>query len=304
MDNNIENENLSIDEKNEIDELNIDNNIESNISSFNENDTSMINNHDFNTVSLNNNDSEVVLNTYDNDNENIATISDNTTNLNSNISENNNSKKNKNLIMIVLSILVIIIIIITVFFCLNNKKSTQKNPTAKNNTTTKYLVSDISLLQASVNNSIIPFPSEKRFFDDINWKWDEKYAKVDLASGYSTSGGRIGSYPGGAVVSVVNNSGETKHIEDCVIDDATFYNPKDGSVKINFFGNLSFDSTKDDVETTMKKHGYKNPKIDEDGSAIYYNYYLNDDSSNFKDYLQFYFFDGVIESVSIYTSGN
>ena len=159
------------------------------------------------------------------------------------------------------------------------------------------------LFQVTVNGSTINFPCTKEAFDDTGWSWDEKYAKADIEGGYTTSGGRIGEYPGGVVVSVINKTQETKHIEDCTIDDGTFYNPEDDSNQITFIGGLTFSSTVEEVKEKMEELGYKNPKESPSEDAIYLRYFLEDNPDDYKNYIEFYFNNNIIKSVDIKTAG-
>lgn len=153
----------------------------------------------------------------------------------------------------------------------------------------------------TVNGIQIKFPATKESFEKLGWTWSEKYANSDLSSGYITTGGRIGTYPGGVVVSVVNDSSKTKKIQDCTIYAATFYNPKTDSEKVSFIGGLTYNSTVKDVKGKMKSLGYKNPKISKEEKSIYLKYYKDDSYDNYRDYIEFYFYKNSIKSVSIST---
>ena len=168
------------------------------------------------------------------------------------------------------------------------------------NTTGNDSVSAINT--AIVKGAKISVPATKESIANTGWVWDAKYGNTDLATGYTTSGGRLGKYPGGAVVSVINNSGQTKKIQDCTIDSITFYNPGDGSENVTFIGGLNYNSTTNDVKSTFSKLGYKAGKERNYEKSNYYTYYLNDNSSNYRDYIEFSFFDGTIRSVTIKSS--
>lgn len=244
------------------------------------------------------------------------------------VSEVNTLKPNKLNNKIVIILIIVLLILIGVIAYLFLMKSNENNTnTANSRENTNNVNTDVtntpqvenkkqvdesnnnvvasvdSIFQASVNNVVIKFPATKESFNGTGWKWDEKYANTDLANGYTTSGGRIGTYPGGVVVSVINNSGVTKHISDCIIDDGTFYNPKDGSKNVTFVGGLNFSSTMEEVKNTMKNLGYNNLKEKKIDDAVYYDYYLDDNQSNYKDYIEFYYFREVLQSIGIYTSG-
>lgn len=158
---------------------------------------------------------------------------------------------------------------------------------------------DLSLSEVSVNGVKIKIPATKESFANTGWTWDEKYANKMLDSGYTTSGGRIGDYPGGVVVSVVNNFNEIKKIQDCTIDSATFYNPEDGSENVTFIGGINYGSTEAEVKSVMESLGYKNVKISNYDTSSYYTYYLNDDQNEYRNKTEFYFYKGVLKSVSI-----
>lgn len=159
----------------------------------------------------------------------------------------------------------------------------------------------LKINQAQYNGVVITIPATKESFIGTNWTWDSKYAQKDLATGYTTSG-RIGSYPGGVVVGVINVSGQTKKIEDCTIDSATFYNPNDGSENVYFIGGINYTSTENDVTSAMSSLGYKNVKATKYDDAAYYRYFANDDQGNYKNYIEFSFYKIVLKSVSVRAS--
>ena len=181
----------------------------------------------------------------------------------------------------------------------NTTTNNDTNVIPQNNTENNNIT---AINTAIVKGVKISVPATKESFANTGWTWDEKYANTDLATGYTTSGGRLGKYPGGAVVSVINNSGQTKKIQDCIIDSITFYNPGDGSENVTFIGGLNYNSTTNDVKTTFYKLGYKAGKERNYEKSNYYTYYLNDNSSNYRDYIEFSFFDGTIRSVTIKSS--
>ena len=186
----------------------------------------------------------------------------------------------------------------------NNKSNDaiiEENNTNKEDNANTVDVS-LKINQAKYNNVVITFPATKESFNGTNWSWDSSYAKKDLATGFTTSGGRIGSYPGGVVVGVINKSGQTKKIEDCTINSATFYNPKDGSENVYFIGGLNYTSTESDVTNTMTSLGYKNVKTTTYDRSSFYRYYLDDDKNNYRDYIEFYFFDKTVYSITVNTS--
>ena len=163
---------------------------------------------------------------------------------------------------------------------------------------------NLKINEAIINGKKISFPTTKEAFNGTNLEWDSKYAKRDLATGYTTSGGRIGTYPGGVVVSVINHSGETKHIEDCIISSATFYNGKERSNdKAEFIGGLNYNSKVDDIKKVMEEEGYKNPKESIHDKSIYLRYYLDDNNKNYTDYIEFNLYDGVINYILVSTRG-
>lgn len=191
---------------------------------------------------------------------------------------------------------------------MNNTTENSVTNTTTNNTTNAIPQNNtentsISAINTAIVKGVkISVPATKESFANTGWTWDAKYANTDLATGYTTSGGRLGNYPGGAVVSVINNSGQTKKIQDCTIDSITFYNPGDGSENVTFIGGLNYNSTANDVKSTFSKLGYKAGKERNYEKSNYYTYYLNDNSSNYRDYIEFSFFDGAIKSVTIKSS--
>ena len=240
----------------------------------------------------------------------------------------NNTNKNNTLI-IVIAIVVVFAIVCIALVMLNNKdendgKASSDNTPTTNEETIKDDNTDSKdkdtndnkgsssltntkinkISQASYNGVLISFPATKEAFKGTGLTWDEDYAQRDLATGYTTSGGRLGKYPGGISISVVNLSGQTKKIEDCVIDLAIFNNPKDGSENVTFIGGINYNSTKEDVQNTMKSLGYKNVKANDYERSNYYRYFLNDDDHNYRDYIEFYFFDNVLSSVTIRAAYN
>ena len=193
----------------------------------------------------------------------------------------------------------------------NNNESDLSNQTTETDATTTETTTNTDniavsndMFQATVNGVQIKFPATKASFEGTGWTWDEKYATKKLDTGYTGSGGRIGTYPGGVVVSVVNTSGEMKEIQDCVIDDGTFYNPKDGSNDVVFIGGLTYSATKDQVKSKMAELNYTNVKESTVDALTNYRYYKDNNESNYKDYIEFSFYNEVLSNVSIFTSGN
>jgi len=234
----------------------------------------------------------------------------------------NEKKSNSGLIVLVIILIICVLGLggYLIYNLTSNKNEVNNNQTITTITTTttttsttsrvnenvdqKEDLSAISLFEVAVDNNIIKFPATKESFANTGWVWDEKYANKTIDTGYTTTGGRIGKYPGGVVVTVINNSGEQKKIQDCIIDDATFYNPGDGSENVTFIGGLNYNSSEEDVKKVMSNLGYQNVKEKINETQSYYDYYMNDDQNNFKNYIEFYFYNGVIKSVSIFTSGN
>lgn len=228
-------------------------------------------------------------------------------------------KNNTTILIVIIAILVLALIGLGAKMFLGNNKAdkddgnkdtppTQEVETGKSEETpttpaTPPANDPTSISQAVVNGVTINFPCTKEAFNGTGWSWDEKYAKTDLAANYTTSGGRIGQYPGGVVVSVINDSTETKHIEDCTIDDGTFYNPGDGSKSITFVGGIDFSYNIDNVKEKMTSLGYKNVKESTVEKSVNLSYFLNDDQNNFKDQIVFNFYDNVLKSVEIRTAG-
>ena len=211
--------------------------------------------------------------------------------------EKTSPKKNKTLIILIF-ILGIALILFGAFGTnqlLNDKKETKPEE--------KETKEERPLFQVTVNDVKIQFPCTKASFEGTGWSWDERYAKKDLASGYTTSGGRIGKYPGGVVVSVINNTQETKHIEDCIIDDGTFYNPEDGNDKVSFIGGITYTNTLEEIKTKMEELGYKNPKESTSDNSVYLRYFLEDNQDDYKNYIEFYFYNNIMKSVDVRTEG-
>ena len=184
----------------------------------------------------------------------------------------------------------------------NTENTIVENIVNNTNQTTTEINSISDIKTAIVNGVKISVPATKDSFVGTGWEWDAKYANTDLATGYTTSGGRLGKYPGGAVINVINKSGQTKKIQDCTIDSITFYNPGDGSENVTFIGGINYTSSADTVKATFSKLGYKNVKERNYDESNYYTFYMNDNTSNYRDYIEFYYFKGSIKSVSIKSS--
>ena len=152
--------------------------------------------------------------------------------------------------------------------------------------------------QAQYKNVTISFPATKDSFNGTGWTWDSTNAERTLKTGYTTSGGRIGSYPGGVVVSVVNMTGQDQLVKDCKIDAGTFYNPKDGSEDVRFIGGIHYGMQPDQVKAAMANKGFK--KLDERPyeDSLYLKYQFNAERSTV-DYIEFYFYKGTMNSVTI-----
>lgn len=230
------------------------------------------------------------------------------------MNDSKNSYLKNKILIIILSIAIVLMLIVIIFVLIakntdvllkddintpsDNIQDDNDNEQEENENN-----NELSLNQANVNGTIISFPAKKEDFIETGWEWDIEYATNELKSGYTTSGGRIGKFPGGVVVSVINKSGETKLIEDCIIDDGTFYNPKDSSENVFFIGGLNFNSSEEEVKNTMSSLGYNNVKERVIDSSSFYNYYLDDNQDNYKNYIEFFFYDGVINYIGIYTNG-
>lgn len=182
----------------------------------------------------------------------------------------------------------------------STKSDSSKKSDSSSSKSNAVAPTDLKINQASYNGVTITFPATKESFNGTGWTWDAKYADTDLANNYTTTGGRIGKYPGGVVVSVVNTSGETKKIQDCTIDTATFYNPKDGSENVTFIGGLDYSSTIDQVKTTMSNLGYNNVDERNYDTANYLKYYKDDNKDNYRDYIEFYYYKDSINSVTVH----
>ena len=60
--------------------------------------------------------------------------------------------------------------------------------------------------------------------------------------------------------------------------------------------------TENDVTTIMSSLGYKNAKVSKYENSVYYKYFVNDDQNNFKNYIEFYFYNSIIKSVTVRAS--
>ncbi len=158
------------------------------------------------------------------------------------------------------------------------------------------------LFQVKINNNIINFPCTKEDFKKVGWEFDSDKGKNQIAPNNSTTGGRIGSYPGGVVITVINKTNKTQNIEDCDIISGDFYNPGDGSENVYFIGELNYTSTIEEVRSKMISLGYNNVKEKTYETAVYLKYYLDDNQSNSRDYIEFYFNKDNIKMISISTS--
>ena len=101
---------------------------------------------------------------------------------------------------------------------------------------------------------------------------------------------------------VANTGSETKHVEDCNIYNATFYNPKDGSENVTFIGGIAYTSSSEDVKNKMVELGYKKYSETSNGNTTNLKYFMNDNESYSNDYVEFYFVDNAIETVTINAS--
>ena len=240
-------------------------------------------------------------------------------------------KKNNKVGSILLIVLVVILVGVIAYFVINgnNKKPTGENnnpnnvevngpnnnkepennqdetkPNKNNDSNKENSVSTgeeiTNYYEVEIDGNRIGLPASKEDFDKVGWEWDPKHAESHLDTGYTTSGGRIGKYPGGVVVSVINNTGELKKISECPIDSMTFFNPKDNSENIKFIGGLDFNSTLDQVKSAMEKLGFKDPKVYEVDKYVTYRYFEDNDSkNNYSSYIEFKFYDDVFNEVTL-----
>ncbi len=212
--------------------------------------------------------------------------------------------KNKgNLIAI---IIIILCVIITVFvFVVRGKKDKEpeKKPvTTPTETTPNSDGNSIDIKQATYNGVTFSFPVTKAEFESVGWTLDPNISQTDVSPGSTSSGGRVGNEPGGATIMVANTGSETKHVEDCNIYNATFYNPKDGSENVTFIGGIAYTSSSEDVKNKMVELGYKKYSETSNGNTTNLKYFMNDNESYSNDYVEFYFVDNAIETVTINAS--
>ena len=216
------------------------------------------------------------------------------------------AKKKSNMVPIIIILLCIVAGAAIVYF--RNKPADPTptptpapEPTPTPEPTPGEDVSTLSLNQASLNGVTFNFPETKTTFSNVGWTWDANYASNDVEAGTTTNGGRIGNAPGGAVVQVINKGTETAHIEDCTIYSATFYNPKDGSENVTFVGGLGYTSNLDAVKAKMTELGYTKVTETPNENAVSLRYFLNNDTTNTNNYIEFNFVDNTIETVTITT---
>lgn len=217
------------------------------------------------------------------------------------------STKNNSSVNMLISILVILLLFGGVFiagkFFINPRTKDNKSSDKKIKITKTKDVKKLTLLQVSVNGITISFPSNRNEFEAAGWNLNNENNELDLGSGLSMSGGHIGEKAGGADISFINLSGKTMKLNDCSIDDATFYNSSNKREKIYFVGGLNYNSTEDEIKTTMESLGYKNVEIKKNETEASYSYFLYDKKENSKDYIEIQFNKGKIKTVSVYTSG-
>ncbi len=213
-------------------------------------------------------------------------------------------KKNHNVAAL---IVIFACLVVAVVYFLSKKNDTPTptpapTPSLPENPTGGDDLSSLSLNQASFNGVTFTFPETKTTFNNVGWAWEASYAQNDVEPGIGTNGGRVGTAPGGASVLVINKGTAPAHIEDCTIYSATFYNPKDGSENVTFVGGLTYTSTPDTVKARMIELGYKKVSETTNENTLSLKYFLNDDSTNTNDYVEFYFVDNVVETVTISTA--
>ena len=204
--------------------------------------------------------------------------------------------KNKgNLIAII--IIVICVVVSATVLILRNKNDNP--PTNQNQTRKDVDVSSLAINQAAVNGVVFTFPETKASFDKLNWKWEESYAKNSVEPGSTAEGGRIGNAPGGVSVYVYNKAETAQPIENCHIYNAIFSNPKDGSENVSFVGGLGYTTNPEAAKTRMTELGYTKVSEINNEDHVYLRYFLNNDSANANDYVEFYFINNIVETVTI-----
>ena len=216
------------------------------------------------------------------------------------------AKKKSNLVPIIIILLCVVAGVAIVYF---RNKSSEPTPTPTPTPTPQPEpeptpggdVTTLSLNQAALNGVTFSFPETKTAFSNVGWTWDANYASNDVAAGTTTNGGRIGTAPGGAVVQVVNKGTEPAHIEDCTIYSATFYNPKDGSENVTFVGGLGYTSNEEAVRAKMTELGYSKVTETPSDNGVTLRYFLNNDTTNTNNYIEFSFVSNTIENVTITT---
>ena len=216
------------------------------------------------------------------------------------------AKPKKKIGNIIAIVIIILCIVATVFIFMNrngkDKKPENKPSTPSSEKTSTTDGNSIDIKQATFNGVTFSFPTTKAEFESAGWTLDPNFAQVDVAPGSTAPAGRVGNEPGGATIMVANTGSETKHVEDCAIYSATFYNPKDGSENVTFIGGIAYTSSSEDVKNKMVELGYKKYSESSNGNATNLKYFMNDNESYSNDYVEFYFVDNAIETVTINAS--
>lgn len=221
------------------------------------------------------------------------------------INKNNNFDKEKkkhkrDVIGLIIIIVCLIVLVAYLLYDKYNNKNDEKPIDTPVNPQPKP--SNLSISQVSVNGTIISFPTTKESFVSLGWKWEETSSKNMVQPGETASGGKIGINEGGVFVNIINRNNEAKVVEDCSIYSATFINPNDESgEKISFIGDINFKSNYSNIKTKMSNVGYSNVTETTANGFIYLRYYLNDDSSNINDYVEFGLLNDMLYSVTIQT---
>lgn len=157
--------------------------------------------------------------------------------------------------------------------------------------------------QVIVNGHAISLPSNTTNFIDAGLEIQEKDLDKTVEVSYFGTTVNLGKYPAYVTATIISPDDELINIKDGVVADVSFHNPKDGTNDVTFYGSITYNSSVEDVKKVMTNLGFTVEEREYPNSK-YMTFYKDNDKSNYKDYIEYYFYKDVITSVSVNTGVN
>lgn len=154
------------------------------------------------------------------------------------------------------------------------------------------------LQTVKINDVKITFPTTATELEKTGWKLDENKINSDIEKN------KIDTINFGdeSILSIVNNSNETKKIKDCKFNLVSFNKPTNDENNIKFVDNITFNNSLEKIKVKMSLKGYDDEDENISGKYTSIKYYKDDEDDNVSDYIEFAFYDGTMTTVRISSS--